>query len=169
MGARKMQEQFLREIEVLYVKQYDMLLTYAMSILKNDALAEEAVQETFRIACQKADVLHKSENKEGWLLNSLKNVISNIERMQFRASRRMEEYAALLARFPERDNGIDLDVLYNNIATSEEYILIKELVFEQKGIRELAESRGISIAACKKRIQRAKQMLRKQLGSIDDS
>lgn len=164
-----MQEQLLSEIEALYVKQYDMLFTYAMRILKNGALAEEAVQETFRIACQKADVLYKSENKEGWLLNTLKNVILNMEKMQLRASRRLTEYTTLLAGFPESNNSIDLDVLYKDIASSEEYILIKELVLEQKSIRELAESRGISIAACKKRVQRAKQVLRKRLGSIDDS
>lgn len=164
-----MQEQLLSEIETLYVKQYDMLFIYAMRILKNGSLAEEAVQETFRIACQKADVLNKSENKEGWLLNTLKNVISNMERMQFRASRRMEEYATLLASLPERNDDIDLDVLYKDIASSEEYILIKELVFDQKSIRELAESRGISEAACKKRVQRAKQVLRKRLRSVDDS
>lgn len=163
-----MQEQFLSEIEALYIKQYDMLLTYAMRILKNSAWAEEAVQETFRIACQKADILYESENKEGWLLNTLKNVISNMERIQFRASRRMEEYAKLLASFPERNNDIDLDVLYKDLASSEEYILIKELVFEQKSIRELAESRGISIAACKKRVQRAKQALRKRLIGSDE-
>ena len=45
-----MQEQISSEIEALYVKQYDMLLTYAICILKNDTLAEEALQETFRIA-----------------------------------------------------------------------------------------------------------------------
>ena len=163
-----MQEQFLSEIETLYIKQYDMLLTYATRILKNSAWAEEAVQETFRIACQKADILNQSENKEGWLLNTLKNVISNMERIQFRASRRMEEYAKLLASFPERNCDIDLDVLYKDLASTEEYILIKELVFEQKSIRELAESRGISEAACKKRVQRAKQALRKRLIGSDD-
>ena len=164
-----MQERFLSEIETLYVKQYDMLLSYAMRILKNSAWAEEAVQETFRIACQKADSLNKSENKEGWLLNTLKNVISNMERVQFRAARRMEEYATLLASFPERDNDINLDMLYTDLASSEEYTLIKELVFEEKSIRELAENRGISIAACKKRIQRAKQVLRKRLIDMDGS
>ena len=162
-----MQEQLWCEIEDLYVKQYNMLLTYAKRILKNGSLAEEAVQETFRIACQKADVLYKSVNKEGWLLNTLKNVISNIQKIQLRTRRRMEEYASSLASLPQ-NNDIDFDVLYKDLASTEEYALIKELVLEQKSIRELAESRGISIAACKKRVQRAKQALRKQLIGIDD-
>jgi len=41
-----------REIEKLYVEMYELLLAYARSSLKNEALAEEAVQETFRIACR---------------------------------------------------------------------------------------------------------------------
>lgn len=156
-----MQEHLLREIEVLYIKQYNMLLAYAIHTLKDDALAEEAVQETFRIACQKADVLHEQKNKEGWLVNTLKYVISNIERVQFRANRSLAEYTALLKRVQEKHDEIDLDIMYKDIALSEEYALIKEYALERKSIRELSEKRGISIAACKKRIQRAKQTLRK--------
>lgn len=164
-----MHKQYLSEIEKLYIKQYDMLLTYAAHMLRDASLAEEAVQETFRIACQKADTVYKSDHKEGWLLNTLKNVILNMEKMQFRASRKMTEYAMLLASFPEKNNDIDLDILYKDLASSGEYVLIKELVLEQKSIQEMAESRGISVAACKKRVQRAKQVLRKRLKSIDDS
>ena len=162
-----MKARYKLEIERLYLELYPLLFEYARSSLSSDSLAEEAVQETFRIACQKADVLYKSVNKEGWLLNTLKNVISNIQKIQLRTRRRMEEYASSLASLPQ-NNDIDFDVLYKDLASTEEYALIKELVLEQKSIRELAESRGISIAACKKRVQRAKQALRKQLIGIDD-
>lgn len=164
-----MQEQISSEIEALYVKQYDMLLTYAICILKNDTLAEEAVQETFRIACQKADSLFKSESKEGWLIITLKNVILNIKKMQWRADRKITEFSKTLEGFDDGPSDVDLDVLYKDLASTEEYILIKEQVLEQKSIRELAESRGISIAACKKRIQRAKQVLRKRLTESEDA
>lgn len=158
-----MQEHLLSEIETLYIKQYDILLTYATRILKDDTLAEEAVQETFRIACQKADVLHEQGNKEGWLVNTLKYVISNIEKVQFRANRSLTNYTALLKQVQEKHDDIDLDILYKDIASSEEYTLIKEYILERKSIHELAEKRGISIAACKKRIQRARQALRRRI------
>lgn len=164
-----MKEQISDEIEELYIKQYDMLLAYAMRTLKNDDMAEEAVQETFRIACQKADVLYESANKEGWLLNTLKNVILNIEKIQWRSERKIAEFSKTLESFYDGPSCVDLDVLYKDLASTEEYILIKEMVLEQKSIRELAESRGISIAACKKRVQRAKQLLRKQLEEAEDS
>ena len=163
-----MHEGYLNEIEILYIKQYTMLITYAIRALHDKVLAEEAVQETFRIACQKADVLCKSENREGWLINTLKYVIANMERKQVRANRKLDEYKTLLVGFPETNsNHIDLDLLYKDISATKEYILIKELVIEQKSIHELAEKRGISIAACKKRIQRAKQFLRQKLKDDD--
>jgi DNA-directed RNA polymerase specialized sigma24 family protein len=44
-------------IEQLYTEMYDFLIHYAVSALKNESLAEEAVQETFRIACAKPEAL----------------------------------------------------------------------------------------------------------------
>lgn len=163
-----MQEKRMNEIEALYLKQYNMMLTYALRILKNKALAEEAVQEAFRIACQRAKVFLESENKEGWLLNTLKYVILNIRRKQFRAISNMSEYVTLVERFRLEENDIALDVLYKDIASMDEFILVKGLVLEKKSIQELADERGISVDACKKRVQRAKQTLRKRLEEVEN-
>ena len=46
----------------LFCKHYSYLLNFAKAALKNDSLAEEAVQETFRIACVKVDQLASSKN-----------------------------------------------------------------------------------------------------------
>ena len=55
-----------RFIEQLYMEMYDMLITYARCALQEESLAEEAVQETFRIACQKPESLRESPNPNGW-------------------------------------------------------------------------------------------------------
>ena len=39
-------------IECIYYEMYTMLCTYSMSALNDRQLAEEAVQDTFRIACK---------------------------------------------------------------------------------------------------------------------
>lgn len=52
-------------IEQLYFEMYHKLFLYAQSALRDHCLAEEAVQETFRIACAKADRLAESENRQG--------------------------------------------------------------------------------------------------------
>jgi len=73
---------YSKEIDRLYLQMYPMLFEYARSSLSSDALAEEAVQDTFIIACQKPEALCESPNPEGWLVNTLKNVLSNTKRSQ---------------------------------------------------------------------------------------
>ena len=53
------------EIERLYFKLFEQMRLYAVSALENEALAEEAVQETFRIACMKPEQLLGSANPAG--------------------------------------------------------------------------------------------------------
>ena len=52
-----MTEEQRKLISELYLEMFDKLIVYAHSSLENDALAEEAVQETFRIACQSPEKL----------------------------------------------------------------------------------------------------------------
>ena len=47
-----MKARYSKEIDRLYLQMYPMLFEYARSSLSNDALAEEAVQDAFTIACQ---------------------------------------------------------------------------------------------------------------------
>ena len=55
----------------------------------------------------------------------------------------------------------DVDFLYNDLLTHNDYILLKENVLENYSISELAEKYGISINACKERLYRARLRLRK--------
>ena len=75
-----------KQIEKLYLDMFEKLKIYAKCSLRSEALAEEAVQETFRIACQKPDLLCNSANPQGWLVHTLKNVIHNIQSRQTTAN-----------------------------------------------------------------------------------
>ena len=108
-----MHEQYMYEITEKYTELYTMLLTYAVYKLKNESLAEEAVQETFRIACQKADAFYDSKNRNGWLVKTLKNVISNTQRKQFRAHTYSMDLVVPQEDFSQITDNIDLDVLYS--------------------------------------------------------
>lgn len=159
-----MNSQYNAEIEQLYLRMYDRLFAYARSTLRNDSLAEEAVQETFRIACQKPEDLLNSPRPEGWLINTLKNVMSNMIRSRAIANRILSEYiAAQTPEFSESVDGIRFEILYENISEMEEFQLIKEMAVDGLSHLEMAEKRGISVAACKKRVQRAKETLRKKI------
>lgn len=159
-----MNSQYNAEIEQLYLRMYDRLFAYARSTLRNDSLAEEAVQETFRIACQKPEDLLNSPRPEGWLINTLKNVMSNMIRSRAIANRILSEYiAAQTPEYSESVDGIRFEILYENISEMEEFQLIKEMAVDGLSHLEMAEKRGISVAACKKRVQRAKETLRKKI------
>lgn len=151
-------------IEQLYRDMFDLLMAYARSVLKNESLAEEAVQETFRIACLKPEDLCSSPNPKGWLINTLKNTVRNINRSRDNANRLLTEYmASQCSEISISEDRISLDVIYANVADLEEFKLIKEMAVEGKSHLEMAQARGISLSACKKRVQRAKELLKKKI------
>lgn len=152
------------KIEELYLEMFEKLKIYACCSLNNDALAEEAVQETFRIACQKPEELCKSVNPQGWLVQTLKYTISNIKSSQASAKRLVEKYLITQIKdFSLSEDRLDLHILYENVADTEEFKLLVEMAIEGRSHLEMAKSRGISVDACKKRVQRAKEALRKKI------
>lgn len=150
------------EIERLYLQMYHFLYEYANSVLASDNLAEEAIQEVFRIACQKPEAVSGSPNPQGWMVNTMKNVISNTLKSQAAANRAMASYAMnnIEEMIPDQ---IQVDLLYNDIADTEEFRIMKEMTISGRGYPELAKERGISVEACRKRVQRAKEFLKKKI------
>ena len=153
-----------QRIEEFYLQMYDLLMIYARNALDNESLAEEAIQETFRIACTKPEDLIFSPNPKGWIINTLKYTIQNMKRSRDRANVLLTQYiAAHSSNVAFSEDRISLEVSYENVAHSEEFQLIKEMVVEGKSHLEMAQSRGISVDACKKRVQRAKEFLRRKI------
>lgn len=151
-------------IERLYLEMYHMLVTYAHCALEEDALAEEAVQETFQIACQKPEKLLESLNPQGWLVNTLKNTIRNMKRNRESALQIMSRYLASQTKdVAFSEDKFSLEVMYENVADMEEFKLLKEMAVDGKSHLEMASARGITVDACKKRVQRAKETLQKKL------
>ena len=121
------------QIEMLYLQMFDGMMAYARSSLPEEALAEEAVQETFRIACQKAEALCNSPNPKGWLIKTLKFTIQNIKRSRESMRLLLAEYLAAQAQqaaFSEdkiREAGIECRFLNTDFNTClgniEKYII----------------------------------------------
>ena len=139
-------------IERLYREMYTRLCIYAMSALGSKALAEEVVQDTFRIACIKPDGLMSSKNPRGWLINTLKNVIRNRRRTEARLSNAL--LAAMSAYEPQASTTVE---------TTEFIVAYSDALGEEDRytMLEAAEELGITVEACKKRVQRAKKKLQK--------
>ena len=151
-------------IEQLYRAHYHQLFLYARAILRHDQLAEEAVQDTFRIACGKAADLRGSENSAGWLVQTLKHVLKNMERC------RSSLYSSMLqsvpyeeARLGEGRDEEDPELLYGGILPPEEFQLLRRIAVDGWSFLEAAQELGISVDACRKRFHRAKEKMRKKM------
>lgn len=152
-----------KRIEVFYLEMYEQLFIYAQNALKNESLAEEAIQEAFRIVCTKPEDLLSSPNPKGWIINTLKYTMQNMRRNRDRTNALLNQYLATYTSDAFSEDRIPLEVTYENVAHSEEFRLIKEMAVEGKSHLEMAQSRGISVDACKKRVQRAKEFLRRKI------
>lgn len=151
-------------IEELYYEMFDMLMAYARSALGSEAQAEEAVQETFRVACQRPEQVCESVNPQGWLVQTLKYTIRNIKSSQLSARRLLEKYMENRGQESSfSEDHLDLHILYENVSHTEEFKLLTEMVIEGRSHLEMAERRGISVDACKKRAQRAREKLRTKI------
>lgn len=153
-----------RQIEALFFEMYNKLKAYAVSSLENESIGEEAVQEAFRIACQKPEALCSSPNPQGWLVNVLRNVVRNIRRSQTTAKRILTQYMSVqLEEHAVTRDAEDLCVLYGKIAQSKEFNILYDMAILGKSHEEMALERGITVVACRKRVQRAKEKLQKKI------
>ena len=155
------QNQFLTE---RYHKKRKFLLEFAESSLHNYALSEEAVQQTFEIACRKIDDFCSSPNPDGWLTKTLSLVIRNMEKRQ-RSERRViaitDEYRPDLVAAPEVP--LPLRVTYGSLVDTPQFRLVYEAEVLGRTYKEIAKDLGITESTCKKRAERARDYLRRKL------
>lgn len=93
-----MNEEQKKRMEQLYLEMYDKLMAYARSCLSNESLAEEAVQETFHIACQKCEKVFDSPNPHGWLVLTLRYTIQNMKKQCLNDKVFLSQYLAAQAQ-----------------------------------------------------------------------
>lgn len=152
-------------IKEQFEKNYAMLYRFAYFAFQDEHLAEEAVQETFFIACKKPTALANSENAKNWLFFTLKNVIANMRKDRTYAWDLLTSYLSTYdpeAEIPDL-TAINWEVESYPLSRSKEFQLLKAFAVDKKPISQLAQELGISVAACKKRIERAKTYLQKNI------
>lgn len=155
------QDTFLTEY---YMEKRMFLLEYAESSLHNFALSEEAVQQTFEIACRKIDDFYNHPNPGAWLTKTLAFVILNIQSRQ-RSEQRyiipLDEYRPDLVAAPEEP--VSLRITYGSLVDTPQFQLLYEAEVMGRTLKEIAKDLGISEDACKKRAERARKFLRNKL------
>lgn len=153
---------FDKEIDELYHAMWKGLFLYANTELKNPDLAVEAVQDTFRIACSKPTAMLTSENPEGWLMNTLKNVVRDIKRAEAKQTTLMMRMRS--TKISNDNSGEEGDVhirlMCQQALKEDEYALVDMVIFQQHTLRDVARELDISLEACKKRFQRTREKLK---------
>lgn len=147
-----------------YFEKRKFLLEYAESSLHNYALSEEAVQQTFEIACRKIDDFCSSPNPDGWLTKVLSFVILNTQSRQ-RSERRIivhpDAYRPDLVAAPEEP--LSLHITYGSLVDTPQFQLLYEAEVLGRALKEIAKDLHISEDACKKRAERARKFLWQKL------
>lgn len=158
------------ELAGLLPDQTPSLYRYVRSISRDDATAEDLVQETLVKALEKADTLQSSDRLRSWLFRIAHNTTIDFYR------RRREEPSDDLAleveqRWREDDYTVDAAVVVARAETSEEVqdALVRIPVAYRSVVvlhdahgwtsREIADVMDLSLPATKQRLRRGRMML----------
>lgn len=145
---------------------YQKLFLHASAILREQGLAEEAVQEAFQIACQKPDDLMESEKPLGWMKKTVENTALHILRQQRTAQALFQSLEYMLddrELAAPSESVIELTDRCLSAVTREELDFFLRVTMEGYTFAEESERLGISLAACYKRFERVRKRLRAAL------
>ena len=144
-------------IDQLYREMHRKLFTRAYHALKDKCRAEEAVQDTFHIALIREHMLVNSKNPQGWIMNTLLNVLRNATRSIAAYDRVFVDSKEADIRLEELSVTDDYTYMYySDILHKQEYEILRMYCIEGLSVHEIAAIYGISSEACKKRIQRSR-------------
>lgn len=154
--------------EHIYAEASQVLMHYALAVFMDWEQVEDAVQEVFSVACAKANVLIACPNYKGWLVNTMKYIIRDHWREK-------SKYNGAVLRLAEQELAKEmttelfpsLELVLKDTRLSKDYSLIKRYYLEGRTIKELAREKGITVEACKKRVQRAKSRLKNYIEKYD--
>ena len=162
------QETFFNQ---LYQDNFWKLKRYALTCL-NENQAEEIVQDTFFEATQKIDILTAHENAGGWLMNTLKNKIRNLQRKNQKELMllvSLDTQTVLQIAAPESaDDIVEQDKAFwdatqkiKGSLSSDEMQLLKRIAFDNASHKEVSKELGISVWTSQKRLERIRVKLGK--------
>ena len=151
------------QFNAIYKKYYSEMYYFAKKVLVSEDMAEDVVQEAFVVAYRRFDVLSAAPSPKGWLFKVLRHIIGDTYKKQ---SRLLETISLLEdSDIPVHDKTNLRLELEGTLGEEDLEILIK-LYVERYTYQEISKIHNISVAAAKKRVQRAKVKLRKELEKI---
>ena len=148
-------------IDKLYREHRAAFLRYAKHRLGSDTAAEIAVQDAFVTALNKPEELLASQSHVGWIYRVIDNKIMHMIRDK---TAMMSHFGGYIDHdFPQAATVDYYSVIDDSTLASEEYRLLKRFYADGYRLKEIAAEQGLSLGACKMKIKRAREKLRKRL------
>lgn len=151
-------------LESLYRENQLKLFHYAKSVLGNEEMAMDVVQDTFHTATIRIDTVITHENAPGWLMEVLKNKIKDHIRSRNRYIARFVSLEGLENLLSVEDEYNSLDGAATSVAAIlsdiekflklDDFYLLRRIVLENASHREVAEELGITVWISQKRLER---------------
>lgn len=166
-GPDSIRDQWFTELVETY---QDVLLRTCCVILKDYALAEDAVQDTFLKAYQASDTFRKECSEKTWLMKIAMNTCRDIKR---RAWFRWIDRRVTLDQLPETSTAFELknDELMQSILSlpykAREVLLL--YYYQDMTLQEIGQSLDLAVSTVHTRLEQAKKKLRAVMEGGDES
>lgn len=153
-------DQEIRELVEVYSS---LIFRISYCILCDRDDAEDAVQETFLRYLTKAPEFNSEEHKKAWLIKVSANISKNMLRMRIRRG------AINLDEVKEIGiSDCDLDTFELMMSLPPKYKLVLTLRYvENYSSKEIAGIVGISEEAVRKRLQKGRELVKKEIEGIE--
>ena len=155
--------EFLRN---LYVRQSKGMFRYASSIMRDDYLVEEAVQETFALAWEKIESLAFMDSPVGWLFGTLKNRMKRKMAEKHKVQKLLVSLNDTLYDTPTVLDNIDPAILFDGIISSEEYTILEKLYIHGYTYTDMANEMGVPVSTVGMKAKRAKEKFREKFNKL---
>lgn len=146
-----------------YTSYFNKLKLYAYSVLHDWNRAEEVTQDAFHIAWRKKEDFINSQNPPGWIMNTLKYTIKNVQRSDalranlFVSLQELGEISSANLSVEEAE----IHSLFNSVLSKDDYYLFIRVTLDKATYKEVSAELNITVWACQKRMQRILKKLRK--------
>lgn len=151
-------------LERFFKAHFSELQVHAFRFLGDWNYTEEAVMDAFKIASEKIDVFLECQNQIGWMMLVVQNVCRNILRRWNRDSKLLMNWESLTdTQIPGGEDTYPSEFVEKcrALLTRDEFLLLYQAVVLEVPYNELAQTHGLSMWACRKRVQRSLAKLRK--------
>ena len=157
------QAQFLENI---YTENIQKLTQFANGFLHDKTSSNIAVQDSFYIACEKIESISTSPNPVGWMMNAVRFTSLNMLKARKKQMDLIISWDDLqLCKIPYSvdETGDSLVEQCKLTLSKSEFYLLNQILIQDVSYCDVSNYLGISIWACRKRVQRLIKKLQNQL------